>query len=120
MVIVWGRAEGPFENALPVLRGQHVSGHPLQRVAHHLPTPLAVVSARLSVPRAVMVVVVCEAAVETAASRRGQHRNGIGHDVVRGTLEHVAEAAPEPLGHDAVQQRIDAAAQVIADAFEGR
>ena len=27
--------------------------------------------------------------------------------------EHVAEAAPEPLRHDAVQERVDAAAQVV-------
>ena len=27
--------------------------------------------------------------------------------------EHVAEAAPEPLGHDAVEERIDTAAQVV-------
>ena len=30
--------------------------------------------------------------------------------------EHVAKAAPEPLGHDAVEQRVDAAAEVISDA----
>ena len=27
--------------------------------------------------------------------------------------EHVAEAAPKPLGHDAVEERVDAAAQVV-------
>lgn len=29
--------------------------------------------------------------------------------------EHVPEPAPEPLGHDAVEQRVDAAAEVISD-----
>ena len=30
-------------------------------------------------------------------------------------VEHVPEASPEPLRHHAVQQRVDAAAQVVAD-----
>ena len=33
-------------------------------------------------------------------------------------VEHVAETAPEPLRHHAVQQRVDTAAQVISDTYE--
>ena len=29
--------------------------------------------------------------------------------------EHVPESAPEPLGHDAVEQRVDAAAEVVSN-----
>jgi len=35
-------------------------------------------------------------------------------------VKHVPESAPEPFGHDAVEQRVDAAAQVVADACEGK